>query len=120
MALPEDFYAADGWHSVTSLREAWADASQYEDAALEDLLATAKDMCQSWLGDRDVTVGEVPVVAPANYRVAQAMQVRDLAMGAVVGTDGGFGDPSAPAAVFPMTWQVKGILVPRGRMPYVG
>jgi hypothetical protein len=121
MPAPEDFYAEDGWHSVASLRAAWPDAEQYEDYALEDLLETAKLRGRAHLGGLDVTSGPTPQVAPANYRMAQAMDARDLAMGGMVArSEGEWGDPSAPMTFFPMSWLVKATYTPPKRVPHVG
>lgn len=76
----------DGWHSLQSAREAWADAPR-RDVVLFDLLQLARDACEAYAPLTPAEDG-TPAVVPAGHRQAQL----NIARAAWQRVKGGQGD----------------------------
>lgn len=57
---------------------------------------------------------------PANFRLAQMMQARNLWNASKVDPDRSYGEGEFVVTVHPLDWQVKALLRPRRRVPVVG
>jgi hypothetical protein len=97
------------WHTIETIRAAWNDADQIEDALLEELLEVA----------RDAVVAYAPALAvdavgvPTSYRLGQMIQVKNLWNASRIGASGDLGGDT-------FDWHVKQILRPAHGVPKVG
>jgi len=100
--------AADGWLTLEQARALWPQAPD-EDTTLYMLLESAKAACIAF-----APVLEEGEVVPVSYRQAQFQQARAswLAMSAT--TDSRVGDDEFSITVFPLDWNVKQLLRPKG------
>lgn len=104
---------SDGWHTLDSVREVWADAPE-NDRWLYELLVVAKN---------DV-IAYAPALAedalpPEHYRRAQQMHARDIWTAGDVSPAGDFGEGSFTAQPHPLDWMIKQILRPKNPRPVV-
>lgn len=103
------------WHTLDTIRDAWADAEIIPDALLWQALEVVK--------------GEVLTFAPAladgtpipeNYRAAQRDHLRNKANAAKVTPDGGLGQDDFIVRPFPLDWHVKATLRPKRGIGAIG
>ena len=100
--------AMDGWLTLEQARVLWPQAPD-EDAVLFMLLESAKAACIAF-----APVLPVGSIVPVSYRQAQFQQARAswLAMSATM--DSSVGDNEFAVTVFPLDWNVKQLLRPKG------
>ena len=100
--------AMDGWLTLEQARVLWPQAPD-EDAVLFMLLESAKAACIAF-----APVLPVGTIVPVSYRQAQFQQARAswLAMSATM--DSSVGDNEFAVTVFPLDWNVKQLLRPKG------
>ena len=103
------------WHDIDSIRIAWSDADQIEDALLGELLEVA----------RDAVVAYAPALAedavlPTSYRLGQMLHTKNLWNAARVGADGSIGGDTFEIQPRPLDWHVKQVLRPAQGLPKVG
>ena len=100
--------AMDGWLTLEQARVLWPQAPD-EDAVLFMLLESAKAACIAF-----APVLPAGMIVPVSYRQAQFQQARAswLAMSATM--DASVGDNDFAVTVFPLDWNVKQLLRPKG------
>lgn len=125
-----------GWHTLDTARDQWRDAPS-DDDTLQQLLDVARHQVTAYaptytgepgtstLAAPDPTTGALqPVTAatvPADYRLAQLMQARNIwNAGRVDPASGGLGDDSFIMRPFPLDWMVKQIIRPKRALPWIG
>ena len=99
---------ADGWLSLDAARQMWPQAPD-DDVTLAMLLDSAKAACVAF-----APVIDPAVPIPASYRQAQFQQARSLWLAMSSTTDSRIGDEGFAITVFPLDWNVKQLLRPRG------
>lgn len=104
--------AADGWHTVDSIREELN--LDGEDVELQKLLDIAKQAVVAYAPPL-----EEDQRPPTNYVQAQAMQARNVWNSANVDTSGDIGDGTYALRPHPLDWQIKQILRPKTVMGIV-
>jgi hypothetical protein len=104
--------ADDGWHTLDTLRNAWADAPE-DDTTLYALSQSAKAQCIEY-------APKVTGRPPTRYRQAQLLQSRNLWQ-AVKADDGGqVGADGFAVPVYSLDWVVQGLLRPKRGTPIAG
>lgn len=105
----------DGWHTLDSAREQWADSVHIEDDQLWELLEVAKHQCLEY-----APALAVGAAVPVSYRKAQLMQARNVWNAARVDpSSGAIGDDSFALTPFPLDWTIKQVLRPKRAVPVV-
>jgi len=99
---------ADGWLTLDGARQMWPQAPD-DDVTLAMLLDSAKAACVAFAPALDPAI---PI--PASYRQAQFQQARSTWLAMSSTTDSRIGDEGFAITVFPLDWQVKQLLRPRG------
>jgi hypothetical protein len=123
-----------GWHTISSARREWADAP-LEDAVLYELLSVARGQVEAFAPSLPAPV-ETPAQfnsgwilmtpiqypeVPANYRLAQLVQARNVWTATKPDSNTGFGDGDfMPAPSRPLDWHVKNLLRPKSGAPRIG
>ena len=100
--------AHDGWLTLQGARDMWTQAPA-SDVTLAMLLESAKAACVAFAPTMDPVV---PI--PANYRQAQFQQARSLWLAMSATTDSQVGEEGFSVTVYPLDWNVKQLLRPRG------
>lgn len=103
------------WHDIDSIRLAWSDADQIDDALLGELLEVA----------RDAVVAYAPALSdegalPTRYRLGQMVHVKNLWNASRVTASGDLGGDTFEIQPRPLDWHVKQILRPAQGVPKVG
>lgn len=104
----------NGWHTLESARDQWADAVQTSDAALWELLETAKGQCIEYAPPLILNQA-----VPVNYKAAQLKQAQNTWNGSHTDTGGRFNEEGGTITVFPMDWQVTNMLRPKSAIPVI-
>ena len=107
------FVAPSTWHTLDSARDSWVDALHIDDDVLNELLLTARVLCEAYA---PAVVGGV---VPVNYRQAQLLQARDIYNAVKTDPDGSIGADGFSIPVFSMSRVVKGLLRPKRVVPHV-
>lgn len=108
------FTSADADDPDGQLASAWPGHYELTDAQVDLYLAAAAEQCAAF-------APALPAGAPVpdRYRLAQALQARDLARaGTSVGDRDQLGDGAV--TIFPMDWTVKNLLRPTSGRPRIG
>lgn len=111
------------WHTKDSIREAWGDADQIEDALLEELLVVAEDAVRAYapaLPAFEPETEEELEEIPTRYRVGQMVHVKNLWNASRVAASGDLGGDTFEIQPRPLDWHVKQILRPQRGIPKVG
>lgn len=103
------------WFDEDTIRDVWIDAPDDEET-LEMLVGAALVQVQTYIAWDPESTADVP----ANYRQAQLMQTRNLWNAAAVDPSGGMGGGDFVLRPFPLDWQVKLLLKPKGAVPVIG
>lgn len=101
----------NGWHTLASARELWADAPD-DDVQLFELLDSAHTACVEFA---PVIDGAKPI--PSNYRQAQLLQARAVWNSTKANAQDQIGGDGMAVTVFPLDWNVKQLLRPKKGMP---
>jgi len=101
------------WHDTETARNQWVTA--INDDELADLLEVARMQVEAF-APRLPAGAEVPV----NYRMAQLMQAKNLALAGSASPSGDFGQDGFSYTRYPMDNTVKAILRPKSGVPRVG
>jgi hypothetical protein len=106
---------AYAWHTLDSIRAEWPDAEAIGDATLWEMLEVVKEQVLTFA---PALAEGTPV--PANYRLGQRVQVRNLWNATKVAPDGTVGSDDFVIRPFPLDWHVKAILRPKRGIPVIG
>lgn len=109
----------DGWHTIASIADGWADVP-WQDEIVYELLELAKEQVVAYAPVLVPNV-DLSVTIPARYRKGQAMQARNLWTAAKVDpSNGQIGDDTFTIRPYPLDWVVKQILRPKQVLGFVG
>ena len=100
--------AQDGWLTLQQARDMWPQAPD-DDVTLTMLLDSAQIACEAF-APKLLDGTKVPV----NYRQAQFQQARALWLAMSANQDSRIGGDEFAITVFPLDWNVKQLLRPRG------
>jgi len=98
----------DGWLTLQQARDLWPQAPD-DDVTLSMLLTSAKVACVAF-----APIILPDAVIPENYRQAQFQQARSLWLAMSATTESRIGDEQFAVTVYPLDWNVKQLLRPRG------
>lgn len=105
---------SDGWNSLDTARDLWADAPR-SDLALYEVLEVAKNEILNFAPELSE---DAPI--PNSYRRAQLMNARDVWNASKVDAGSGeLGEETFAIRPFPLDWSIKQILRPRRGAPTV-
>ncbi len=107
------FTSADALDPLGPLASAWPGLYDLTDDALDQYLAAAATQCAAFAPQ--LPAGN-PI--PDNWRLAQALQARDLSRAGQ--TVGGSDALDGGVTIWPMDWTVKNLLRPRQGRPRIG
>lgn len=102
----------DGWHTLDTARESWADARQLDDVTLYNLLRSARTQCAEFAPKRLLTPFPEVVVLQA-----QLMQARALARSLVAQANDTIGEGDFAVTVFPLDHTIRALLRPKRATP---
>jgi hypothetical protein len=103
------------WPDEATLLAVWPDIIDLEDDTITVLVGAAQVQCEAF----------APVLAedaevPVTYKMAVAMQTRNLWNATEVSPGGETGEGDFVVRPFPMDWHVKSLLRPKRGRPLVG
>lgn len=101
-----------GWvASGVDLATYWPEwVGTFEEVA--PVLSAAAEQCEAFAPD---PAGDVDVEIPERFKLAQVMQARALYRAGLARQDNQIGVDGMTVTVFPMDWQVKALLRPKGK-----
>lgn len=98
----------DGWLTLDRARLDWPDAP-LDDILLHRILTAAKEQCEAYAP----FLGAPPVVIPARYVQAQAMQARALYQSIIANQNDTVGVDGFAVRVFPLDFTIRALLRPK-------
>lgn len=104
--------ADDGWHTLDSIRNEWADAPD-DDTTLYALTESAKTQCIDY-------APRLTGRPPTTFRQAQLIQSRNLWQSVKSDQGGQLGADGFAIPVYSLDWVVKGLLRPKRGVPIAG
>jgi hypothetical protein len=102
--------AIDGWHTLDTARDEWRDAEAIADAALWNLLESARVQCASF-------APPITGFPPVTYLQAQIMQARALARSMTAQERDQLGEGEFSVTVYPLDHTIRALLRPKRGTP---
>ncbi len=103
------------WPDAATVLAVWPDVAELDQTTVNVLAESAQAQCEAFapaLGDG----ADVPI----NYKMAVAMQMRNLWNATDVAPGGETGEGDFVVRPFPMDWHVESLLRPKRGKPLVG